>query len=254
MTWPLAALFVLACPGQGPEVAQSRRPSAKSDAGSGETAIADSSTTGDGGGCGKVPSQGCCLGEQLFYCETGQLKQISCVKKPKCGWSNAGVYDCNTSGVADPTGKYAMDCTGLIPDGGHPSDAAVDGGGPCGGIAIEGCCDGDTLKYCEDGLLRVISCGLNPRCGWMAMGQYYDCGTQGGSDPSGKLPRACPGSHPPEGVPDFLPPREASVDEGVDAGDGGGGDGCTCAATGSAGGAIQLVLLLVLVAWARRRA
>lgn len=60
----------------------------------------------------------------------------------------------------------------------------------CGSIGFQGCCSGTVLKYCESGKLQTLSCSSNPYCGWTSLG-YYDCGTSGGSDPSGKYPKLC---------------------------------------------------------------
>ena len=67
----------------------------------------------------------------------------------------------------------------------------------CGGVTYEGCCDGQTLKYCENNQLKTVNCGQQPQCGWNAQNSFYDCGTAGGSDPSGKNPKACPGACTP---------------------------------------------------------
>jgi MYXO-CTERM domain-containing protein len=198
--------------------------------------------------CGKVPEQGCCNGQVLYFCKGGTLKSIDCSSKPKCGWSNSGFHDCNTSGAPDPTGTFALYCWGLLPDGGV-FDGSADAGGECGEIGIEGCCDGTTLRYCQEGQLKSVSCGLNPTCGWFAMGQYYDCGTQGASDPTGTYPRVCPNSKAGDGIPDLFPWSEAGSDLSVDGGGGGGsGDGCGCALATPARPSAPGLLLLTLIA------
>lgn len=207
-------------------------------------------------GCGKVPPQGCCDGDLLFYCEEGALKQIDCGDKPKCGWSASGFYDCNTSGVPDPSGTYGMYCSGLLPDGAPGLDGGPDASDPCEGITIEGCCDGTVLRFCELGELRVISCKLNPYCGWHPQGQYYDCGTEGLVDPSGTFDKVCPGSTPSDGESDLGSLEEASVDQGTDGP--GVGDGCSCSvAGGDRCGPVLPVAWALLLGWffraARRR-
>ncbi|MBM4387546.1 MAG: hypothetical protein FJ088_07385, partial [Deltaproteobacteria bacterium] len=62
---------------------------------------------------------------------------------------------------------------------------------PCGNITWEGCCSGNTLKYCENNAVKTIDCTQQPSCGWKAEQSYYDCGTSGGSDPSGAHPKNC---------------------------------------------------------------
>jgi hypothetical protein len=60
----------------------------------------------------------------------------------------------------------------------------------CGSIPYEGCCSGSTLRYCESGELRTMDCSDSPSCGWdTSIG--YNCGTTGGSDPSGIYPKTC---------------------------------------------------------------
>ena len=72
--------------------------------------------------------------------------------------------------------------------------APVDSGGsgpddPCDGIGYEGCCEGNTLRYCENGQLAGGNCG-GQGCGWDAANGYYDCG-ESGADPSGTYPLSC---------------------------------------------------------------
>ena len=207
-------------------------------------------------GCGLVPTEGCCSRQTLWWCEGGTLKELDCSSKPKCGWNMSGFYDCNTSGTSDPTGTLSLTCAGLFPDGGGPADSGVDGSpGPCGSIPLEGCCDGTTLKYCDEGQLRQVSCAINPSCGWFPLGQYYDCGTDGLEDPTGTYPQVCPGSTPTDGVPDLFPSPEGSVgDATADGGDGVTGGNCDCAVGAPpSGGAGSLLLLLALLFVAARR-
>ncbi len=47
---------------------------------------------------------------------------------------------------------------------------------PCGGISYEGTCEGNTLKYCDDGQLAVYNCpGC---CQWIPYQGYYNCVNQ----------------------------------------------------------------------------
>ncbi len=62
--------------------------------------------------CGGIPTQGCCNLGTLLYCNaSGYPMADPCIGTPKCGW-NAGQqrYTCNTSGGADPAGKYPISC------------------------------------------------------------------------------------------------------------------------------------------------
>jgi len=64
----------------------------------------------------------------------------------------------------------------------------------CQGITLTGCCDlkGRNL-FCWDNQLYCLNCPLNdPVCGWEWENNWYDCGTNGGIDPSGQAPITCP--------------------------------------------------------------
>jgi V8-like Glu-specific endopeptidase len=74
-----------------------------------------------------------------------------------------------------------------------PADCSSGG---CNGITYEGCCDGNTLKYCDNNALEQLDCGGNPTCGWNGQAGFYDCGTSGGSDPSGTFAKACGATGP----------------------------------------------------------
>ena len=227
---------------------------ATDDQGPGDVTPATDVSAEGGPTCGLVPTVGCCDGETLWWCAKGVLQSKSCAKQLNCGWSNSKIYDCNTSGVADPSGKHFRQCKALTGDGSVPASDATkitDGGG-CQGIKQEGCCAGNTLKYCRDGELKVLRCQQNPRCGWLANGQYYDCGTAGASDPAGVFPRACPGTTPEDLGPDQTPDGMGDA-IGDMAGDRTGkGGGCTCAA-GRGQFPVLLMFLMLLLVRGRRR-
>jgi agmatine deiminase len=159
--------------------------------------------------CGSVTALGCCDGQVLKYCNNkGQLSQQDCAAFPACGWNpSQGYYECGTTGAADPSGTYPKSCTaptadaGVTPDNGAPgvdagtpADSAVpgfdSGATGCGGVTFEGCCDGDSLRFCENNKLEVYACTPGS-CGWNPAGGFYDCDTTGGADPSGAYPKAC---------------------------------------------------------------
>jgi len=81
-----------------------------------------------------------------------------------------------------PAGSALADCSG----GAKPT------GKKCGSIPVEGCCDGETLVFCEAGELCELSCGVMPHCGWSDDRLLYECETDGMSDPTGKLGKECP--------------------------------------------------------------
>ena len=174
-----------------------------------------------GGGCEGITYEGCCDGNILKYCEGGSLKSSNCGNQPQCGWDSQNkFYNCGTNGGADPSGKYPKNCgTECVPScagkecgsdgcggscGNCPNGTSCTGGkcveqvDECDGITYEGCCEGNILKYCEDGELVVVDCGGAPKCGWKAAGKFYDCGTQGGSDPSGVFKKDCSGGCEPD--------------------------------------------------------
>jgi hypothetical protein len=146
------------------------------------------------GGCPAAWEGGCCAGETLWWCESGKIRSLDCSARPLCGWANSQFYDCNTSGAKDPTNRLMKVCSvrGLIvPDSRFTDD--------CHGVTAKGCCSGDLLYACDEGQLRIISCARNQTCGWRRANAIYNCGTEGGSDPSGVYPRECPAGLPDGG-------------------------------------------------------
>jgi len=106
-----------------------------------------------------------------------------CVSKctPSCAGRECGSDGCGGSCGSCPTGSSCSSygtCSGSSSSG-------------CGSVSYEGCCSGSTLKYCSDGELVTMSCASSPSCGWSSSGGLYDCGTTGGSDPSGLNPKSC---------------------------------------------------------------
>jgi hypothetical protein len=63
----------------------------------------------------------------------------------------------------------------------------------CQGLGFEGCCDPwGRVLWCENNKLYCLDCAAGPSCGWHGSEGYYDCQTNGGSDPTGQHPKACP--------------------------------------------------------------
>ncbi len=158
-----------------------------------------------GAACGDVTYQGCCDGESLNWCEDEQLQTQDCSGSPSCGWQAAdSFYNCGTAGAADPSGSFPKDCGG--------STGPVCGDGTCdagetamtcpadcgsipsicdGGITDVGCCEGQSLVFCDSGSLKVQDCSAAVACGWNATSGAYSCGTAGTADPSGLHPHFC---------------------------------------------------------------
>lgn len=92
----------------------------------------DSAPVEGGAGCGALGFVGCCSGSTLVFCVAGQILSQSCQSAPACGWNALkGLYDCNTPGLPDPSGKHPLSCSAVTGDAGLPpldSGGAVDQG------------------------------------------------------------------------------------------------------------------------------
>jgi len=250
LTLAACALTTVGCVEPGPIIGSQRRAAGGGDGAAELSVDAAREASGDAG-C-VIPIEGCCDGETLWWCQGGALKTLRCGSALRCGWSTASaIYDCNTAGAQDPAGLHPRECVLLgvkLPtsDGGVVGDA----GRGCGQITRVGCCAGNVLRYCDSGELKSLSCGLNPTCGWLPNGQYYDCGTEGKVDPSGKHARDCPKPWTEAGgwieASADLTSREAGAG---DAGDTKGSPDCSCR-VGAPGSPRAVLALLVLAAMA----
>jgi len=166
-----------------------------------DKSLPDSTIPDKGLACGKLSFEGCCDGQTLWYCYKGVAQSIPCKNNPLCGWdSSAQLYDCGTKGSAAPGGLHPLSCTSFFGDAGAPaSDAGpqdastLDSGLPCGQVTKKGCCDGETVWYCNGGVLQSYKCNTNPHCGWYTTSKYYGCGTKGTADPTSTYPKSCAG-------------------------------------------------------------
>lgn len=61
----------------------------------------------------------------------------------------------------------------------------------CDTISWEGCCDGESLYWCENGWVCVMDCSENPSCGWDSKQSFYNCGTGGDAAPGNDPPLDC---------------------------------------------------------------
>ncbi len=113
-------------------------------------------------------TDGTCGGAEGGY--SGACKPTDQVTEDIC-WGPAWECECN-------------DCT-------QPCESACPAG-----LSYTGCCDGDTLMYCDKNQVQELSCAP-AGCGWSQAAGFYDCsGGQSGAeagleDPSGQDPRDC---------------------------------------------------------------
>ncbi len=177
-------------------------------------------------GCGSVLQEGCCADQVLKYCQGGVLMYKTCATDPSCGWNSVEQwYSCSTAGAADPGGTNPHDCDQL-PDAGVPDATVRDAApAPCGAVTIFGCCDGQTVWYCDGNRLQWTSCAERPSCGWNVDRRYYGCQTSGQPDPEGVHPMPCStlfgDGGPPRTDGPILDssegPRDAAAEQRVDA-------------------------------------
>lgn len=99
----------------------------------------------------------------------------------------------NGDGVCYSTGSGVTCGNGKCEPGEYydicAADCIVAGCGPINDI---GCCDSNTLVWCEGGSLYKINCS-DTQCGWDSAKSFYNCQTSGGTDPSGANPKSCLG-------------------------------------------------------------
>jgi hypothetical protein len=83
--------------------------------------------------------------------------------------------------------------TSIAGDQGFAIGVAVVCANGCGSVSPLGCCNGDTLKFCDggSGALASKACAAGT-CGWNATSGTYSCDTTGGASPSGQWPQICP--------------------------------------------------------------
>jgi MYXO-CTERM domain-containing protein len=64
----------------------------------------------------------------------------------------------------------------------------------CGNVTYEGCCNGNSVKYCMDGVLNEDDCDTEGGiCGWYDQEQAYWCTEDGGGTPPIQFPKSCGG-------------------------------------------------------------
>ncbi len=125
----------------------------------------DCGDDGCGGSCGTCPA--------AKECDVGQC--VDC--EPECDGKFCGDDGCGAACGICPQGSTCLSGQCLL---------------PCTVFTFEGCCDGEYLRFCKDGLLHGLDCTPLPFCGWDDVLDFYDCKTAGQSDPSGLHPKLCP--------------------------------------------------------------
>ena len=98
-------------------------------------------------GCGNLSLEGCCDGEDLYWCEGGWVCYLDCLASPSCGWQPTGpFYDCSTDGQPAPGNNPPMACnTGPVDadgDGYDENSDCNDGNPAVNPGAFENCYDG----------------------------------------------------------------------------------------------------------------
>lgn len=102
--------------------------------------------------CGSVTWEGECLGDELQWCEEGQVLIADCgAEGGTCGFDpESGVYDC----------------------------LGLDDG--CGGETFDGRCDGNNVIWCEEGIVYEADCGSiddlpGALCSFNCAAAAFDC-------------------------------------------------------------------------------
>jgi len=107
------------------------------------------------------------------------------------GIVSSGDAGCIESGYSTRVDRNADFIARVVAD--HPASA---GGEPhedsgCAGLTYEGCCDREVVRFCEDGEPKSLDCEDTPFCGWDPVHRFYDCGTDGREEPTGRVPMRC---------------------------------------------------------------
>jgi len=133
----------------------------------------------DGKACGFDGCFGQCgtCGEGTA-CDGGQCVAYVCT--PNCEGRGCGSNGCGGSCGNCVEGEFCLAATGTC----NVAD-------PCGGVTFTGCCAEGVLKWCAATTLETADC--EGSCGWDPDIGEYNCGTDGASDPSGAVPKACGG-------------------------------------------------------------
>ena len=145
---------------------------------------------GESGDCGGYSEEPACQGDTVVWCEEGKVFFQDCTGLGSfwhCGWVadiwNFGCFEepcvpecenkkCGDDGCGYVCGycSVTMFC--------NDKNQCVYGQGFCGDIDYTGTCDGNVVKWCQNGILQEFDCfNLGPtwQCGWYEDGAYYWC-------------------------------------------------------------------------------
>ena len=125
--------------------------------------------------------------EGAAYCSSGMYRpQLDCMMR------NVDARFCSV--CAREIARWFGDDADPDPTGGGTSPGAGASGVPgtgCGEVTWEGACDGDVLRYCDEGEIKTLDCAASGNlCGWNDDDGYSDCTTSetGVEDPTTDSP------------------------------------------------------------------
>jgi sugar lactone lactonase YvrE len=126
-------------------------------------------------------------GGECGICEgAAQCIDSQCVLESCAGSCNSqSPFECFCDSECDHMGDCCLDVCDVCPDLGFCNSA-------CQGIKGKGCCDGQTLMWCDESEILTSDCLVQgTKCGWSAAQKRYGCKTNGTPDPSGNNPMDC---------------------------------------------------------------
>jgi uncharacterized protein (TIGR03382 family) len=142
-------------------------------------------------GCGGCKCEECVCAQDSYCCqwEWDDICVEQCLQDCEGCGSGGCVPVCADQECGDDgCGGSCGDCS---PDAECKNGTCETAEDPCQGLAYQGCCAGNVLYWCDEGLLESLECNESD-CGWSTDYGYYDCNEQGLPDPSGDYPLSCP--------------------------------------------------------------